>query len=359
MAIDFSDQLVVAIREVNIAGGHRVGAEQHRGSRGHAVPAIVTEPGKGGDDVRWGNYANAITARIGDVEAAAAIHGQTRWKFEQTRACRASIPAESLANSGKRGYPAIGSDGPNPTAIGVGQVNDALAIHRDSRWVSHGRREGRTTVSTRRIGAVSGEGGDDSTRRKPAKAVVLGIRYQDAALGIDRDGRRLTKRGLSGGPVIAAESAGATTSHCIDFAVGRDTPDTVVVAIRNIQIAGGIDGQTVGMTQRCRRGGTAVTFEYKRTVSGEGRNFTVRSYLADKLKVVAKVQIPRAVYGDARGTTTGRLRGRTAIARLLSGGAAARDGGDSAIGSDFANTISIVVSDINISAAGGRHGLWI
>ena len=92
-----------------------------------------------------------------------------------------------------------------------------------------------------------------------SNSVIPDIADEEPALRIDGNAVRLTQLRANGRTAVAGESRGASSGDSGDHARFRiDFPHHVVVALGDIQVAGGVELDLVRHVQRCARRRSAI-----------------------------------------------------------------------------------------------------
>src|SRR5207253_2708541 len=292
---DLPDAAVAEVRDVEVTGGiegHAAWAEL-RGGRGAAVApeAVPTVAGVGRDGAPGGDLADAAVAQVRDVEIAGGIERH------------AVGPVELRGGGG-----AAGARGALRTGAGVG-----------------------------RDGATGGDLAD---------AVVLRVRDVEVAGGIEGHAAWADELRGGRGAAVAREALRTGAGVGRDDAAGGDLPDAVVLTLRDVEVAGGIEGHADGFVELRGGRGAAVACETHRTCAGVGRDGAVGGDLADAVvAAVCDVEVAGGIEGHANGCV--ELRGgrgaagaREAPSRAAWGRwTAAGVGRDGAAGADLADAV--------------------
>ena len=88
----------------------------------------------------------------------------------------------------------------------------------------------------------------NAVRANPDDAVVVGVSDEDLILTRD-DSLWDVERDLTGRLIQRALSVGARAGEGVDQPIGRDAPDSAVIAVSDIDVAGLIHGEAGGHTQ--------------------------------------------------------------------------------------------------------------
>ena len=123
---------------------------------------------------------------------------------------------------------------------GVREDDDAGGVYRDGRRSLELGGGGRSVVARVALRAGPGYGGDRAIRGHLADAVVPAIGDIEAARGIQGDAARRVEAGVDGGSAVARVTSAPVAGHRADDAVGRHLADAVVPAIGDVDVAGGV-----------------------------------------------------------------------------------------------------------------------
>src|SRR5206468_2761182 len=271
---DLADAAVSLVRDVEVAGGiegYANGYVELRGGRGTAVAREVraAAAGVGRDRAPGGDLADAVVAVVGDVEVAGEIESHAGGGAELRSGRGAAVPGE-----GPRARAGVGRDG----AAG-GDLADAIAI-RDVEVAGgiegHAMggvelRGGRgAAVAREATAATAGVGRDGAPWADLADAAVAAVRDVEVAGGIEGNvPGEVELRGGRGAPV-AREAKVAAAGVGRDGAPGRDLADAVVGGVRDIQVAGGIESHAGGGQEPRGGRGAAVAREVPASVGRDG-----------------------------------------------------------------------------------------
>src|SRR5579875_2033265 len=192
-----------------------------------------------------------------------------------------------------------------------------------------------------------------------AQAMIGRIGDQHLAVAGGQHRRRLVQRVGGGGAavsVVAARSGavcrGAEAGDGGDDAVGADLADGVVAAIGDVDVAGGIFGQSERAAEFGGSGRAAVAAESGPVASGDGLNGAVLVQAEHAVVAgVGKQHRAAGLHGDAAGrgdVFAGAQSGAALIA------AAAGHGFDGAAG-DFADPLVAGIGDPQIAAGVDGH----
>src|SRR5439155_1371940 len=145
-------------------------------------------------------------------------------------------------------------------------------------------------------------GRDGAAGADLADAVVVRVGDVEVAGGIE--GHAVGAAELSGGrgAAVAREALRTGAGVGRDGAAGGDLPDAVVLTLRDVEVAGGIEGHADGFVELRGGRGAAVACETHRTCAGVGRDGAVGADLADAgVAAVCDVEIAGGIDGDAVG----------------------------------------------------------
>ena len=194
--------MVVRIRDIHIVlcvNGKGMGPVE-AGACGRAVVAGISPliriatAGKGGDDARGIDLANAVVVRIRDIHIASLIDSETGGASEVGVGCAAPIPAKLPdARACKRGQRAIAY---LPHHMGLGFADDQRVALEDQ-----GGRRGEFPICGCREGL-------DDARFDLANAIVARVRDVNIAAGIRCDALRILEERVGCRAAIAGKSAG-------------------------------------------------------------------------------------------------------------------------------------------------------
>ena len=200
--IDLANAVVVRIRDIHIVlcvNGKGMGPVE-AGACGRAVVAGISPlirtatAGKGGDDARGIDLANAVVVRIRDIHIASLIDSETGGASEVGVGCASPVPAKLPdARACKRGQRAIAY---LPHHMGLGFADDQRVALEDQ-----GGRRGEFPICGCREGL-------DDARFDLANAIVARIRDVNIAAGIRCDAVRILEERVCCRAAIAGKSAG-------------------------------------------------------------------------------------------------------------------------------------------------------
>ena len=289
------------------AGG---AAQRHRG-RGTGEAARRARAAAG--DLAHGrahDLAHAVVGRVGDVDVAAAVEGDAARRAQRDGGRRSREGARRVAG------PAAGNlaerrthDLADAVVPGVGDVDVAARVHRDSAWRVEAHRRRSTGEGARGRGPATGVLRD---RRAGdlADAVVAGVGDVDVAAAVDGDtARRVERDGSRGTGEAAHRVARAAAGDRRDDPGARGhLPDPVVRGVGDVDVAAAVDGDGAGRAELGRGRGRAVARE-----PGGGPGHQVDRGDAGVARDLSGVGArPVAVLGD-RDVVAQRRRGRRVV----------------------------------------------
>ena len=162
---------------------------------------------------------------------------------------------------------------------------------------------------------VAGDGLDDALRIHHAHPVVGPVGNIQVAFFVDHHAGRQVEAGLGGGAAVAAESRRAVAGDGGDDAFLIDLTHAVIVPVRDIQVAVGIEGQTGGNAQLRFRGGAAVA---GMTGSTGAHHVGQHTFLVDAAdQVMAMAGDINIAIGSHRNTVHQRYRNFSGLNRTL------------------------------------------
>ena len=141
----------------------------------------------------------------------------------------------------------------------VGDVQASSGVDGDAGGEIERGGGGCTAVSGVKFFSVPGDGGDGRSG-DPADALVEGVGDVEVVGCIERDGGGQGERGGGGWSVVAGEAWGAGPGYGGDDSVA-DYTDALVVRVRDVQAAGGVNRDAGRRVEEGRGGGSAVTPE--------------------------------------------------------------------------------------------------
>ena len=150
-SVHLADAVVVPIGDVQVAQTvrrHAGGAVQLRRNGRAAVPAEAARPvaRHRGDHPRSVHLADAVVARIGDVQVARAVQRHATGSVQLRRHSRAAVPAEAERLARHRGDHPRGVHLADAAVAIIGDVQVARAVHRHALGGAQSRRSGRAAI---------------------------------------------------------------------------------------------------------------------------------------------------------------------------------------------------------------------
>src|SRR5262249_54796128 len=233
------------------------------------------------------HHANPISQGLGDDQALAAQRQRDR-VAEERLAARA-VPERARAVAGERDHRAIRSDLTYALVGSIGHIDVAGGVDRDARGAGELRDVGRAVLEARRPGA--GEGDDLAVGEDLAHAVVQHVADVDVAGGV------CGRAGRVGGHVVHAV-AGDGRRGAVG---GRHAPDAQVEQVDHDEVAVAVErhAERAPEGRGPRRAARAVV-EGGAAVAGQGRDRAAGGNGADAVLVVVRdVDRARGVDGDA------------------------------------------------------------
>ena len=316
--------MVVGVRDKHVARGVHgdPGRGRELGAGGQiAVAAEARGAGAGdsGDNRGAGRHpADSVVVGVRDEEIAHGVDSDVGRGPQHGVSCRAAVAAEAGdAGAGDRGN-ARGADRhpADPVALGVRNEEVTRDIHSDTGRVREMGSGGGAAVVAEAGDAGARDGGDEpGAGRDPADPVVVGIRDEEIAHGVDGDAGRGPQLGAGRGTAVTAKARLAGAGDGGDEpGAGRHLPDAAVVDVRDEEVASTVDGDTVRDAKLGTGGQIAVAAETRLARAGD-RGDRASRHLADALIVcVRDEEVARGVDGNAgRSIHLGARRG-TAVA---------------------------------------------
>ncbi len=167
---DLADAVVVGVRDVDVAApvhGHADGGVEARGG-GVAVGVARRAFARDRADLPFGrDLADAVVARVGDVEIACVVNRQPRRRVERGR--RARAVGEALGASGERRHRAVGREPADAIALAaVGDVERPVRADREAEGVCEARAQVLRVVADagRAVARARVDGGLPTDRRR-------------------------------------------------------------------------------------------------------------------------------------------------------------------------------------------------
>jgi len=270
---DLAQQVVVRIRHVNIAlgiHGHAFGAREAGATAGaDGAPFHPRAAGQSSDKAAGGDFPNRVVGEIPHVEVAGRIHRDADGLVELGAAARAIHTAGLTGRSGERGDRPGRGDLPDGVVASVGHIEIACGVH------GHAARAVETRGGAGAIGTAGdarrtgnsrhGAGGGDF-----ADDVVIRIRDINIAGGIDRRAARAGETGGGAGAVGRARRAGGTAGERGEgerLSVFRDDEGS---GGRAFVVGIGDGGDHRVAARNDRDGGAAVVIDRRRQAGGDG-----------------------------------------------------------------------------------------
>ena len=240
--------------------------------------------------------------------------------MERRRAGGGAVAAEAArprAGDG-RDDPGRGIDLADAVVFSVRNVEVAGAVQRNPCGEVEPRRGGRAAVAAEAGHPRPGDGRDVSgSGIDPADAVVEQVRNVEVAAAVQSKPRGAVERRRGGRAAIAAEAEGPRAGDGRDVpGRGIDLADAVLEVVRDVEVAGAVQRKPAGVSKPRRGGRAAIAAEASRPRSGDGRNVAGRGIdLADTVVVrVRNVEVAGAVQRNPCGEVEPRRGGRAAIA---------------------------------------------
>ena len=328
-----ADAGVTGVGDVQVAGGiHRdaVGIKQLGAGRRTAI-AEGCAASRHGRDHATRNLADAVIIRIGDVEVAGGIHGDASG-IVQLGAGGLAVTAIACRSVSRHGGHRSVRDFADAVVIRIGDVQVAGGIHGDAFGIVQldGRGRALTAVACR---SVSRHGGDDrSVGKNLADALVIRIGDVQVESRIHGDASGRVQLGAGGQSVVAAESFRPVSRHRGDRSI-ENHADALVRGVGDVQVAGGIHGDALGILQLGAGGRAVVAAVARRPVSRHGGDESIGD-LADA--VVPRVgdvdDAAGGIHGDAGGRVQLGAGGRAVVAAVASRSVSRYQGQDTACG---------------------------
>ena len=261
-----------------------------RGRRWPAVPgepalevAGGAAPGHGRDGPVPGHPPDAVVEAVGDVQAAARADGQAEGASQPGRRRRAAIPGQAALEVAGGAAPGHGRDGPvrrhlpHAVVVRVRDVEAARPVERQTGGKVQLCLRGRAAIAVETFGPVPGHGGDGAVRRDSPDAIVSRIGDEEVSGGTDGDRARRIELGVDRPAAVpgepAPEVAGlAAPGDGRDVPRSGDLPDPVIPGVRDVQVAGAVDGEPLGAGQSRPAGSAPIARETLVAGAGERRD---------------------------------------------------------------------------------------
>ena len=251
---DFTHPLIRAVADVEVAGAvhHEPARVLQRRTRGGAAV-----PGKGAravarhrrDGAGRVHPADAVVAAVRNVEVAGRVHGQQGGVVQGGASGRPAVLGPRVTGRAGARHRRDDAGGRRDFADAlvrlIRNVEVARAVHRHPVRGVQGGRDGQPTVLGRRVTRRAGarhRRDKPGRRRDLADALVGGIRNVDVARRVHGDRGRLVqiRPGAASAVPVVPRVAGAGERG--DVAVGVHLADAVVRLIRNVDVAGRVQG---------------------------------------------------------------------------------------------------------------------
>jgi len=223
--------------------------------------------------------------------------------------------------------------------VRIRDVNVAAGIHGDASGRVELGAGGGGSIAAVALFAIA-RNRMDGSGRDIANALIACVGDVNVAAGVDGHGGGIVEHGAGGGGSIAAIACGPVACNCVDDAVA-DFANAVVVRIRDVNVAVGIDGDAGGRVEHGTGGGGSIAAIALFAVARDGGDHACGGDLANHIVVgVCDVEVAAAVVCDRAGRGKSRAGGSSAVAGVTSGaGAGHRRGGST--GSDPQDGLTI------------------
>ena len=232
-----------------------------RGAVGRALP----DDGERRDLPVLRDAAQAVVARVGDVDVTLLVDGHAAGRVEERGRERLAVGVAGRARAGQRPHLTLLRDDADAVVVGVGDVDVSVFIDRHADRRVELRRAGRAVGVAGR--ARAGQRRDDALFRNFADAVVARVGDVERAFVVEREGRGRVE---AGGRARAVGEALAPAGERRDRALLRDLADAVALArVRDVDVAFAVDGDA----ERLAEAGAAAlgaVLRAGRAVAGEG-----------------------------------------------------------------------------------------
>ena len=183
------------------------------------------------------------------------------------------------------------------------------------------RRERLAAIAAQAGDADAGEGGDPAVRRYLAHAVAFELGDIEVAGGVEREVARRHELGVGGRAAIAERTFAARAGEGRDRAVRRYFAHAVVAEVRDVEVAGGVEREAVGLIEPRAQGRPAIAAQAGPPGAGDGGDPAVPGHLADAVVFgIGDVDVALGVDGDALGEAQLRVDGGAAIAEHIAAG---------------------------------------
>src|ERR1017187_336510 len=190
----------------------------------------------------------------------------------------------------------------------------------------------------------------DYDRCQHPDSIVGQIRDVNVPGGIHGDSRgiQMRARGRSAIAGIGGRSSRSACNGC-DESAGRDAPHNRIAIIRDVEIACAIQGHPSGKSDPSRHRRSAIARVTGNTGTGYGGNGSVQSYLADAaVQKVGYVEIALTVY-RAIERVESRVERWTIIAGVAEFAVAGNGSDDTRGNGDFADSAIRVIREVDVA----------
>jgi len=248
-----------------------------------------------------------------------------------------------------------------PNEIGPGEATAVVtvgAVSSTARTFTvtavHLRPRGWTAIAVASA-AGSGNRRDDAGARDEPDPVVNRVRDIQVTGSVHSHATGSFQLGAYGWPAVAGAAWGAGSGNGSDDAVAGDSADAMLERIRNVEVAGAVDGHALGRTQSRLHGGAAVPGGDRTTIPGNSGDDAVGGNHPDAIvEFVGDVEVAVGVRGHTGRLMQLRARGWAAIAGKA-WGAVSSDWVDNAQGGDDPDVMIELVRDVEIAGGVHRH----
>jgi hypothetical protein len=215
------------------------------GADGESATAIAGHAGagKGGDDTARCDLADPVVEAVGDVQVAGAIEGEPLGRAELRGGGGQSVAGVTgHAGTGHGRDNAVGADAAHHAALTLGEKDVAGGIHCDACGRMDPRGNCWTAIARVAVLAVARDGvkltaGDLAEPRRDSHVEISGR--------VDRDRFGVGDGSGGGRPTLPGEDVRSGAGHHRERASGIDFEEAVVVAFREVEIAGGVERDAV------------------------------------------------------------------------------------------------------------------
>ena len=199
-----------------------------------SCPADDAVAGKGGDGDTVAVADTMITC-VGDKDFAGVVDENSGGEVELCFG-RGTVVAGKTGGSsaGNRRDDPGGGDPPNRVIAAVGHEDYSGTVHVEGGGQVEVRRGCRSAVAGECRGARSSHGGYFTAGVNRANAVILRIRYVHDAIGIDENTRRTVQAGVRRGGAVTREASATVAGDCGNVAGNVDAADPVVIGVGNV-----------------------------------------------------------------------------------------------------------------------------